>query len=479
MKWFTKSAVVAVMVMGGMVGVAAPALAATGPSTVLDGANVLNADDEQIITDEAARDLKDYNITFVVETVRSLDGKNVNAVAESRANALEVGGSANNGVFLLISQGDRQVAIQAGAKVEKTLSSDDLKTIVDDTTIPKLHTGNYLQGIVQTFSAVGDKYTGLDIHKPTQSDSDATDSGSGRSVVGIVFGIIGAVAGTVLLIIAGFAIRKFIDDKRSEERARVARAKRAEEQKLAAEHKAMISSISRAVISDTKIDKEFRKAPGMSARKEMLTQKFPEHDFSPELYDEFWNDYLRRVMMPLLRKNRMDEFPYWMNYNADSDDRNTIEVILVRIDGALAKESKRLAEQAEKDRIRRQKEEAQRLARQRAEAAEKRSKEKAAKEFWKGLTSEQKKKVQRAPSQNAKVGVLSNYNTTDYDSRSLLPVLIALYASEVSTPSTSYGGHSTGSGSSGSDTPSYNPPSYTDTSSFTSFDSGSSASGGF
>lgn len=115
---------------------------------VTDLAGVMSKDDIQKLNSE----LKDYNIRtsneVVVVTVTSLDGMNAVDYARELFNYWGVGkAQKNNGVLLLLSPNDRDVAIQVGLGLEDIMPDNVRGEILDNDVVPYLKKDQLSEGL--------------------------------------------------------------------------------------------------------------------------------------------------------------------------------------------------------------------------------------------------------------------------------------------------------------------------------------------
>lgn len=95
-----------------------------------------------------------------IYTIDSLP-KNTKAIdhATTIANTLGVGKKEkNNGLLILISKNDRQVAIATGKSTEEILTDYMCKIIIDSTIVPKFKKGEYFYGINNALDSIIKKW---------------------------------------------------------------------------------------------------------------------------------------------------------------------------------------------------------------------------------------------------------------------------------------------------------------------------------
>lgn len=122
---------------------------------VNDFADVIDADDEEELMALGASLYKQTTAQVVVVTVDSLDGYEVTEYALELGREWGVGSEENdNGVVLLLSVTDRQVAIQVGYGLEGCLTDGKTGRILDTYAIPYLREDDFSTGLTDAYKAV-------------------------------------------------------------------------------------------------------------------------------------------------------------------------------------------------------------------------------------------------------------------------------------------------------------------------------------
>ena len=159
---------------------------------VSDVANILSPDTEaslnQQISELEAKNGSEIAVVTVPDTAPSATPKQF---ATTLFNYWGIGKAAhNNGVLLLISQGDRRVEIETGYGIGEHLSDAQVGQIIDQQIIPRLKQGDFdggtlagIQAVTQelapvTYSATSANPASLSLIPTAASSSQATDLSS-------------------------------------------------------------------------------------------------------------------------------------------------------------------------------------------------------------------------------------------------------------------------------------------------------------
>ncbi len=130
----------------GLVAIAANFPALTG--RIVDQANVIPAQVRATIESKLADLEVKSGIQFVVATVSSLDGQEIEPYANELFRTWKLGEAKNNnGVLLLIAPNERRVRVEVGYGLEGTLTDALSKVIVANAMAPRFKTGEFGGGI--------------------------------------------------------------------------------------------------------------------------------------------------------------------------------------------------------------------------------------------------------------------------------------------------------------------------------------------
>jgi uncharacterized protein len=117
---------------------------------IVDQANIIPLDTRSAI-EPKLKDLEDKSgIQFVVATVTSLEGQEIEPYANQLFRTWKLGDKAkNNGVLLLVAPNERRVRIEVGYGLEGTLTDALSKIIISNAIAPRFKAGDYGGGIAR------------------------------------------------------------------------------------------------------------------------------------------------------------------------------------------------------------------------------------------------------------------------------------------------------------------------------------------
>lgn len=117
---------------------------------VVDGAGIVSADAKQAL-ETKLKDLEDKSgIQFVVATVSSLGGYEIEPYANGLFRAWKLGeAKKNNGVLLLVAPNEKRVRIEVGYGLEGTLTDALSKIIIANAITPRFKAGDFSGGVTR------------------------------------------------------------------------------------------------------------------------------------------------------------------------------------------------------------------------------------------------------------------------------------------------------------------------------------------
>ena len=121
---------------------------------VVDAADIIRPNQEQMLAAKAERLKSQSNIELVVVTLPSLRGYSIERWGRDLGNGWNVGGSAARGVLLIVAPNDRQVRIEVGDGLASTLTDRAASSIVDDVIVPQFRGGEMSGGILAGVDAI-------------------------------------------------------------------------------------------------------------------------------------------------------------------------------------------------------------------------------------------------------------------------------------------------------------------------------------
>lgn len=440
-------AVTALLTLSGIFVPALAAAAATAPtSPVIDGGDMLSAAQERSLTQAIDSADKRYKLEFVVETIPALNGRDIKALATSRANELGVGSEAlNNGVYTLIARDDHGIQIALGSGVEGKVSNGTVEQIIADDMTPAFRENDYVGGIEAAQAEIGSYYSTDRAAKEAaaQRAADAENQRVGASITHWLLLILGGIVALAVLGGLIWLARRLIEYVQVER-----------ERKARVRHREAIEALTGELHDLTpEREAEFHALPNDEARKQWLAPRIAAYTvkdeaFADELYEGAMRAYTKVWTSQIEKETNMrwtHERPYkgragWVSlaefftkFRADSEQEKERQ----------RREAKRLAEERERQR-------AAAAERARVAAKQKAQQEADAKRAWKQFTPEQKAAVKRARTRREKERVLTGYGVASGDLNIWFPIWLATYASEVGQPQSDYSSHSHHSSSSSS-----------------------------
>jgi uncharacterized protein len=115
---------------------------------VVDQANIVPAETRGALEQKLADLEAKSGIQFVVATVRSLEGQEIEPYANELFRGWKLGEkSKNNGVVLLVAPNERRVRIEVGYGLEGTLTDALSKVIIANAIAPRFKAGDFAGGI--------------------------------------------------------------------------------------------------------------------------------------------------------------------------------------------------------------------------------------------------------------------------------------------------------------------------------------------
>ena len=455
------------------VALALPASAAQSP--VIDGADLFTPEQETSLTETIVSDFDTYDAVFVVETVTSLDGQDIESAALARANELGVGdASKDNGVFILISRDDREVRFELGSGVAAKVSDAQVQSAIDNLVLPEFKNGDYYAGVVAGMTSVGQEYAGVE----APQEPGPFDGWDWAAIWGVTLWVFGGIVAAAVLFLVFIVV------------SRTLYSWRVQTQKLLKQRRtSQLEAAMNKFLTSEDLSAPFLAARGDAARKALLYPLFADYlkkdpaftsgEYS--YYEQFLKRYADALLIEIQREEDGD-VPRSSYLKAMRGQEANIVEVMALYRAACKQEKIDAIARAKWAETIRKREAALYAARRRKQEREAKARKSAAKDFWKGLSKEERSTLKKAKTKVQKEKALAELNTTSYDTSVLFPVLLAMYASEIGRPesSSSYSSDSSSSYSSGSSysSSSSSSSSYSSSSS-SSFDSSSFSGGSF
>lgn len=124
-------------------------------TSVYDGANMLNAYEQQTLERKLINYADSTSTQIVVAIVNTVNGENIALYATEWAHKWGIGqAKEDNGVLVLVAKNDRKLWITTGYGVEHLLTDNLTKRIVSNIITPEFKKGNFYGGLDRGTSAI-------------------------------------------------------------------------------------------------------------------------------------------------------------------------------------------------------------------------------------------------------------------------------------------------------------------------------------
>ena len=157
------------------------------PKLVVDNANLLSADQQQILEQklDAFNDTSSNQISVVI--IPTLDDAPIEDYANKLFREWGIGGAKhNNGVLLLISSNDHKIRIEVGYGLEGAITDVQSKDIIDNDLTPNFKSGDYYSGIDAAINSIEQAAVGEYKERGTQKSKN----NGGGNILGFIIIII-------------------------------------------------------------------------------------------------------------------------------------------------------------------------------------------------------------------------------------------------------------------------------------------------
>ncbi|MDT0293624.1 TPM domain-containing protein [Mesonia ostreae] len=146
-------------------------------TSVYDGANVLNTAEKSQLEQKLIRYADTTSTQIVVATIKSLNGEYIGTYAAEWAQKWGIGQSdKDNGLLILLSEGDRKLWITTGYGLESYLTDFKSKEIIDRIITPEFKRGDYYAGLDKGSTAIFQVLDGT--YKGAPKRRSSNDGGS-------------------------------------------------------------------------------------------------------------------------------------------------------------------------------------------------------------------------------------------------------------------------------------------------------------
>lgn len=122
---------------------------------VVDKADLLPPDQEDLLARELAAAEKKTRAQFVVVTLPSLGGRSIEDVGVELGRSWGIGRyDIDDGVMLIVAPTERKVRIEVGYGLEGVLRDEEAKAIITDRITPRFKQGDMAGGIIDGSAAI-------------------------------------------------------------------------------------------------------------------------------------------------------------------------------------------------------------------------------------------------------------------------------------------------------------------------------------
>ena len=124
-------------------------------TSVYDEADILSASEEQQLERKLINYADTTSTQIVVVTIKSLEGEYEGIYATNWAHAWGIGQEKeDNGLLILVSEGDRKIWITTGYGLEEYLTDATTKDIIENIILPEFRNNSYYGGLDKGTSAI-------------------------------------------------------------------------------------------------------------------------------------------------------------------------------------------------------------------------------------------------------------------------------------------------------------------------------------
>lgn len=130
-------------------------------TSVYDYIDLLDASEKQALEDKLIRYSDSTSTQIVVAIINSTEGENINYLGTQWAQDWGIGqADKDNGILILLANGDRRIAINTGYGVEGSLTDAMSKRIIERRIIPEFKQGDFYGGLNAGVDGIFEVLTG-------------------------------------------------------------------------------------------------------------------------------------------------------------------------------------------------------------------------------------------------------------------------------------------------------------------------------
>jgi uncharacterized protein len=130
-------------------------------TAISDAAGILDPQQEQLLNDQLTSLKKSSSNEIAIATINSLNGGNLEEVANATYRAWGIGTAKNNnGVLILVVKDDKKIRIEVGYGLEGAIPDAVAGSIIRNDMRPYFREGDYYHGLVKAVDDLGRAATG-------------------------------------------------------------------------------------------------------------------------------------------------------------------------------------------------------------------------------------------------------------------------------------------------------------------------------
>jgi uncharacterized protein len=134
---------------------------------ITDLAEILSSEDEKLISDAISKIYVEENIVVEVLTIKSLDGEDIDLVAQKVFNYWAI---STKGVLLMASKEEREFRIEVGRDLTDKIPNSVCESIIQNNIVPSFKSEKYGEGIINGINSIQEE-----IKNPSKINSTSSN----------------------------------------------------------------------------------------------------------------------------------------------------------------------------------------------------------------------------------------------------------------------------------------------------------------
>ncbi len=157
-------------------------------TSVYDEAEILSASEEKNLEQKLINYADTTSTQIVIVTIKSLEGEYEGIYAANWAHAWGIGQEReDNGLLILVSEGDRKIWITTGYGLEEYLTDARTKDIIDNIILPQFRSNDYYAGLDRGTTAIFEVLNGTFQGSPARRTGGGSNFPLPFLILGIFF----------------------------------------------------------------------------------------------------------------------------------------------------------------------------------------------------------------------------------------------------------------------------------------------------